>query len=129
MLASQMKVAPLSQADVVGERPFARVAVIMIGYQRDYFGKDGKLHAVVEASSDAVLANTLKLVAALDKTPALFIETPIIFTKDSRELIEPSGILKIIKDVGAFAAGQAGSETIPEIKALGDRVIQIPGKR
>jgi nicotinamidase-related amidase len=39
------------------------------------------------------------------------------------------GILKTIKEVGAFKAGTKGSETIPELQRFGDRIIEIPGKR
>ncbi|EKX39365.1 hypothetical protein GUITHDRAFT_76475, partial [Guillardia theta CCMP2712] len=115
---------------MVGSQPlFSRTAVVLIGYQKDYFGRDGKLHGVIQASSDSVLRNTLKIINSLKDTSVLFIETPIIFTKDYSELLEPSGILKVIKDVQAFKMGDKGSETIPEITQFGDRIIQIPGKR
>ena len=42
------------------------------------------------------MRNTERLVNALKHTSVLFVETPIIFTKDYNELIEPSGILKVI---------------------------------
>ena len=65
----------------------------MIGFQNDYFAKDGKLHAVIEASATPVLQNTLKLFDALKDTATLFVNIPIVFTEDYRELVEPSGIL------------------------------------
>ena len=58
-------------------------------------------------------------------TNTLLIETPIIFTKDYRELVEPCGILKTIKDVGAFKAGEKGAETIPGITQYG-RAGELP---
>jgi nicotinamidase-related amidase len=119
----------ITSVDVSGKGEFFHTAIILIGYQSDYFAKDGKLHSVIEASSDSVLKNTKKLLQTLKDTAVMFIETPIIFTKDYRELIEPSGILKIIKDVQAFKAGDSGSETIPELIEFGERILRVPGKR
>jgi nicotinamidase-related amidase len=119
----------LATVEVSGKRPFERTAVIMIGYQHDYFGKDGKLHAVIEASSESVLNNTKKIIHTLKESSVLMIETPIIFTQDYSELVEPSGILKVIKDVQAFRAGHPGADTIPDIAEHGERILQVPGKR
>lgn len=63
----------MATVDVAGRLPFARTAVIMIGYQHDYFGADGKLHKVIEASSGQVLKNTLKIIEALKDTSVLMI--------------------------------------------------------
>lgn len=38
------------------------------------------------------------------------------------------GILNTIKESGAFKAGSAGAETIPELRARGDRVLYVSGK-
>lgn len=59
----------------------------------------------------------------------LIVSTPIIFTPDYSELIDPVGILKGIKEVGAFKAGTKGSELIPELRRFGDRIVEVPGKR
>ncbi|MEH1992172.1 hypothetical protein [Nostoc sp.] len=73
-------------------------AVILIGYQNDYFASDGILHNVIEESSTAtkVLENTVELVQCLLQTPVLMIATPIFFTPNYQELVEPVGILKTI---------------------------------
>jgi len=104
-------------------------AIVMIGYQNDYFGQDGLLHGVIESSSAEILSRTLTLIQRLQSTPVTLIHTPIYFTPDYSELIDPIGILKIIRDVGAFKKGSPGSETIPELKAFGDRIITVDGKR
>ncbi len=57
------------------------------------------------------------------------VSTPIHFTDDYSELIEPVGILKTIKEVGAFRRNDMGSEAIPELVAMGDRILTLPGKR
>lgn len=111
------------------KQAYARTAVIMIGYQHDYFGSDGKLRHVIEASSGSVLTNTLKIIDTLKDTSTMLIETPIVFTKDYSELVEPCGILKVIKDVQAFKAGDPGAETIPELKKYGARILRMHGKR
>lgn len=103
-------------------------AILLIGYQNDYFAKDGILKSVVEESSKVtnIIENTTKLIEKLDDV--LFVSTPIIFSKNYDELVEPVGILKTIKEVGAFKQGSKGSETIDEILQFGNKVKEIPGK-
>lgn len=106
-------------------------AVILIGYQNDYFAADGILHNVIEESSRAtkVLENTVDLVRCLLQTPVLIIATPIFFTPNYQELVEPVGILKTIKSVGAFQAGTRGSQMVDELLPFGSRILEVPGKR
>jgi nicotinamidase-related amidase len=107
----------------------AATALILIGYQNDYFSPQGALYPVVQAAIPKVLTNTLKTLERLKDTEVTLISTPILFTPDYSELIDPIGILKIIKDHNAFRADSLGGETIPEIKFFGDRILEIPGKR
>lgn len=107
----------------------ARTAVILIGYQNDYFSPQGALYPVVQAAIPKVLGNTLATLERLRDTAVTLISTPILFTPDYSELIDPIGILKIIKENNAFRANSVGGETIPEIKAFGDRILDVPGKR
>jgi nicotinamidase-related amidase len=106
-------------------------AVIFIGYQNDYFADDGILRGVIEepGRTNTVLKNTLALIEALKDTPALLVATPIIFTEDYSELVEPEGILKAIKEAGAFKRGTKGGETIPAFVSQGDRILEVTGKR
>ncbi len=108
-----------------------KTAVILIGYQNDYFAKDGILRGVIEETTkkESVVNNTVQLLRALFRTPALFITTPIIFTPDYRELFEPIGILKAIKESGAFMQGSKGAEVIREFDEFKEKIITIPGKR
>lgn len=109
----------------------ASTGILLIGYQNDYFAKDGILQSVVEESlcSNNVLDNTLALLERVAETDVAIISTPITFTPDYRELDNPIGILKICKDVGAFMAGSSGAEVIEELKRWGERIMEIPGKR
>lgn len=109
----------------------AQTAVILIGYQNDYFASTGLLHGVIEDSArvTGTLENTVDLIDRLRPTPVLMVSTPIAFTGDYGELVEPVGILKTIKELGAFKMGTTGAETISEITHFGDRIIEVPGKR
>ncbi|MDA0672824.1 MAG: cysteine hydrolase family protein [Cyanobacteria bacterium] len=109
----------------------SKTALLLIGYQNDYFAEDGILHTVIEASSKVtnILANTIHLLEALADSPVLVVSTPIFFTPTYAELSEPVGILKTIKEVGAFQAGKPGSATIPELQPFQSKILEVPGKR
>ena len=106
-------------------------AVILIGYQNDYFSDDGILHGVIQEVErvNHVLDNTLSLIRGLSDSAALIISTPIIFTQDYSELQDPVGILKVVKDTKAFCANSKGSETIQAFNEFGDRIKEVPGTR
>lgn len=108
-----------------------QTAIVLIGYQNDYFAADGILHGVLEDQSQVqhALVNTIKLLERLSTTEVTFIAAPIVFTPTYAELREPVGILKTIRDVGAFKAGSSGAQTIFEMVRFGDRIIEVPGKR
>jgi nicotinamidase-related amidase len=103
-------------------------ALILIGFQNEYFSPDGALYDLIDGG-DRIVANTVDLVGHLRSKPILIVDTPIIFTSDYSELVEPTGILKAVKDLGAFKAGTKGAETIPEFRRFGERIIEVPGKR
>ena len=108
-----------------------KTALLLIGFQNDYFSPNGILHGVIEEQLkvNRVLENTLELVNVLKDSPVLMVSTPIVFTDNYEELIQPIGILKTIKEVKAFHADSEGSKTIPEILAFGDRIEEVKGKR
>ena len=105
-------------------------ALILVGYQNDYFAPDGILRGVVEEPNrvDTVLAQTLGLVRRLVDTPATIISTPIVLNADYRALANSVGILDTIKNAGAFREGSAGAQCIPELAEFGDRVLRVRGK-
>lgn len=106
-------------------------AIILVGYQNDYFAQDGILRGVVEGEHrvDDTLSNTLDLLRAAAKTDITIISTPIILTSDYRGLAESVGILGTIKESGAFKAGSVGADTIPELLEFGDRILYVNGKQ
>ncbi|MDO7173675.1 cysteine hydrolase family protein [Mariniflexile sp. AS56] len=105
-----------------------KTAIILIGYQNDYFSQDGVLRSVVEESSKVtdIINNTVNLIKNAGDMP--IVSTPIIFSEDYKELSDPVGILNTIKTVEAFKEGTKGAETIQEIKEFGDKITEIPGK-
>ena len=105
-------------------------ALILVGYQNDYFARDGILRGVVEEPNrvDTVLANSLAFIAAVARTPMTIISTPIVLEPDYRALANAVGILDKIKESGAFKAGTPGADTIPELLAYGDRITYVTGK-
>ena len=108
-----------------------QTALVLIGYQNDYFATDGVLSRVIEEASrvTGTLANTIDLLERLSSTPVLIVSTPLGFTSDYNELTDPVGILKTVKEMGAFKAGTKGTETIPELRRFNERILEVPGKR
>ena len=108
-----------------------KTALLLVGFQNDYYSQDGILTSVIEESAKTTntVSNTIQLLNGLIKTPALIIATPIFFTKNYEELVEPVGILNTIKEVGAFQEGTKGSQTIAELAPFQHRILEIPGKR
>ncbi|MBL4592295.1 MAG: cysteine hydrolase [Flavobacteriales bacterium] len=105
-------------------------AIILIGFQKDYFNKDGILHGVVEESLNQlnVLDKTVNVIKSATEDDTMIISTPIIFSENYNELVNPVGILSTIKDVGAFKANEEGSKTIESITQF-KNIIKIPGKQ
>ena len=107
-------------------------AIILIGFQNDYFSSDGILNSVVEESIDVlhILDNVNSVIEkSLNNSEYIVISTPINFLPDYSELYEPVGILKLIKEQGAFMNGKKGAEVIAEIKKFGDQIIEVQGKK
>ena len=109
---------------------YENLAVILVGYQNDYFAKNGVLRGVVEEPGrvDEVLENSMNLIRQLADTKALIISTPIVLESSYRALSNSSGILDKIKESGAFSAGTFGAENIPELEEFGDRITYVSGK-
>ena len=105
-------------------------ALILIGFQNDYFAKDGALHAVVgeEMEATQMLRHTLNVLNHLKNTPVTIIHTPILFSADYSELPNPAGLMAQIRELGAFRRGTRGGETIPEVRQFSDRIITVVGK-
>ncbi|MEO0868758.1 MAG: isochorismatase family cysteine hydrolase, partial [Cyanobacteria bacterium J06642_11] len=86
---------------------------------------------MIEASVKAVntVSNTVALIQQLAATPTLIVSAPIFFTKNYEELVDPVGILKTVKEVGAFQENTKGAQTIEDLKPFQGRILDVPGKR
>ena len=105
-------------------------ALILVGYQNDYFAADGILRGVVEEPNrvDSVLQSSLDFIREMAPSEMTIIATPIVLEPDYRALANSVGILDTIKASGAFKAGTPGADTIPQLLAFGDRVTYVTGK-
>ena len=108
----------------------ATTALLLIGFQNDYLSEGGALNSVIEhnAKETGVLENTLRLIEAIKDTDIPIINTPILFSADYNELLEPKGLMATIKEIGAFKRGAWGGEVIPQLQAFGDRITLLQGK-
>lgn len=104
-------------------------AIVLIGFQNDYFSEQGVLREFIENSVTKILTNTVALLDRLQATEATLISTPIYFTPDYSELLNPVGILKVVKEVGAFRKDTLGAATISELTQYGERILTVEGKR
>ena len=105
-------------------------ALLLIGYQRDYFDPGGILYSVVEESlqKNGTLKHTLEVIDAFKETEMAMVRTPFVFSADYSELENTIGILETIRDAEAFKEGTPGAETIDEIAAYGERIQEVRGK-
>ena len=108
-----------------------QTALVLIGFQKDYFDPKGALYSVVEESHrvSGTLEHTIETINNITESPITIVNTPIVFSETYKEIENPTGILKAIKEIEAFKVGTAGAEVIAEIKKYGDRIKTVPGKK
>ncbi|HIG06242.1 MAG TPA: cysteine hydrolase [Planctomycetes bacterium] len=108
-----------------------RTALLLIGFQNDYMHPDGLLHGAIEDTDgfEKMLKNVFHIIESVDDDAVVMLNTPIVFSENYEELHEPIGIMKVIKEAGAFKSGTVGSEIIEQFKKYGDRIQVVSGKR
>ncbi|MBM4137753.1 MAG: cysteine hydrolase [Nitrospira sp.] len=107
-------------------------AIMLTGFQNDFCSKNGLLYNAVKKVliNNRAIENTVDLLEKTKGNGILTIFTPIVFTEDYRELgSNPTGILKAVKDAGAFKKGTEGIEMIKELKPYIDQITVVSGKR
>jgi nicotinamidase-related amidase len=106
-------------------------ALLLIGYQNDYFSSDGTLADFIDDRDrvERVRKRTLLLIEKCIDRGILVISTPILFTENYDEIRNPIGILAAIQARGAFRRGQPGSDVISDFDRFGNKVVTVPGKR
>lgn len=109
----------------------SKTALLLIGFQNDYFSPDGILHEVLEddVQNTIALNSTLSLLKLTGKDFGSIISTPIVFTDDYSELNNPVGVLATIKEARAFQKDSYGGATISQLDPYHDLIEEIPGKR
>lgn len=109
----------------------ATTAVLLIGFQNEFFDEEGLLRGHVQdtTAADAVLRTTIDVLTRLAGTGALIVSTPIMFTENYEELIDPVGVLAAIRDAGAFRAGSTGASQVTGFERFEDRIVELSGKR
>lgn len=109
----------------------ASTALILIGYQNDYFANEGTLADFIEDRERVqdVRSRTIPLVEKCIENGVLVISTPILFTENYEEVRNPIGILAAIRQRGAFRRGQPGSAVIEDFDRFGEQIMTVPGKR
>ena len=102
----------------------ASTALILIGYQNDYFANDGTLADFIEDRERVqdVRSRTIPLVEKCLENEVLVISTPILFTENYEEVRNPIGILAAIQERGAFRRGQPGSAVIEDFDRFGEQM-------
>jgi nicotinamidase-related amidase len=106
-----------------------KTALILIGYQNDWFHEDGILRPVIEeqARASEMVVHSVSLITHLENTGVLLFSVPIQFQEGYPEMVDPVGVLATVRDLGAFLAGTHGGRAIDEIAAFGDRITELSG--
>lgn len=109
----------------------ASTAVLLIGFQNDFFGPDGVLRADIERTGglDDALASTVALLDRLSETEVTLLSAPIGFSDDYDELVDPIGIFSSIKSARAFRRGTVGADVVDEFSPFAHRIQEVFGRR
>ena len=105
-------------------------ALVLVEYQNDFLAEDGKLHDAIKdvLERNRVVEHTNAVIAAARRHGVMIVHAPILFSTDYREIgANPYGILKLVKDAGAFQKGTWGGE-LSEAVDRHEEDIVIDGK-
>jgi ureidoacrylate peracid hydrolase len=105
-------------------------AILLIEFQKEFCYEDGALYGMVkeEMARIGTINNTVDLVKRAREKGVTIIHIPITFSKDYREIPEPTGVLANVKEAKAFKKGTKGAEIIDELKPEPEDIV-IEGKR
>ncbi|MDB5367599.1 MAG: isochorismatase hydrolase [Rhodospirillales bacterium] len=106
-------------------------ALVLIEYQNDFVKPGGAQHDAVKSvmTSTGMLAHTLSTVAEARRLGATIMLAPITFAEGYPEISpQPYGILKAVRDSGAFRKGTWGAEIIDELAPQSGDIV-VEGKR
>jgi nicotinamidase-related amidase len=109
-------------------------ALLLVGYQNDYFSTNGKLVPILENPLDVsqVLQNTVRLLDQLGNTPLLILASSMTFSADYSELDEvgeTAGILDAVQALQALQRGTFGGSLIANLEPFNNRITQLPERK
>jgi len=94
--------------------------MVFTGLQKEFCDPIGALYGIVREELDRrrVVAKCMDVMRGAIAIGVKVFLVPIIFTEDYRELRNPTGILRSIKDLKAFRRGTPGVECVDELLPL-----------
>ena len=108
-------------------------ALLLVGFQNEYFAENGILHPVVDEPEQypRVLNNIVTLLEHWADTPATLIATPVTFSPTYAEIPDPVGLLKVIKEQKAFQKGSPGANMVNDLVPFRDRnqILELEGRQ
>lgn len=110
--------------------PADQTALLLIGFQNDFLSREGALTSIIEqhVAENKLIDHTTALIDSLADTNVLIINTPILFSENYSEMNDPSGLMAMIKESGAFRRKAWGGDVHPAIQRYNDRIVQFQGK-
>ncbi|HUP86524.1 MAG TPA: cysteine hydrolase family protein [Acidimicrobiales bacterium] len=116
--------------DAVDQWEPAATALLLVGFQNDFFSARGALRPSIADPSalDRTLQATMRLVSCLAATDVTMVASPICFSERYTELTSAVGILATIRDLEALRSGSPGSATLEEMGRFGDRIREVEGR-
>ena len=65
-----------------------QTALVLIGFQKDYFDPEGALYSVVEESHrvSGTLEHTIQTIDSITESPITIVNTPIVFSETYKEI-------------------------------------------
>jgi nicotinamidase-related amidase len=123
----------LAEHPVDDRRPLAAAttALVLIGFQNDYFAADGALHDAAQDSSAAarVLESVVGLLDRLVDMDVLLVAAPMVFTPTYEGLADPVGVLATVKARRAFLEGSRGARLADPLAPFASRIREVPGRK
>lgn len=125
-----MPIFPTTASTNPGVMAADSTALLLIGFQNEYFSEAGALHGNIDAGTPKrVLSASVRLIERLAGSETLIVATPIVFTANYDELINPVGVLAAIKARGAFREGTHGARLVDELEPFLPRIVEVKGRR
>lgn len=130
MLERRQDLASPSHDGAAGNMVPSATALVLVGFQNDYFGDGGALRGgIADTEVPArVLATTVSLLDRLAATDTCIVAAPMVFAPTYADLVDPVGALAAIKARDAFRVGTDGVGLADALRRFGPRMVTIGGR-